>query len=192
MIPDPEESAVRQLLSENQRLKQRVFELEEKLRKMSPQGESHTGTGSSVLKLIEHKDFQLERYSAQLEEKKEELEEAARELEGLRFYREIFDDDLTAMIGVSRDGVVLVINRKASQLLGEKINGSLRKPIETVDFGAFDPDTAKRVRQALASRKRVDSAVELTNCRVQTWVRPIESESEVRGAVLHILAISTK
>src|SRR5438105_15806718 len=105
---DQEQTAVRQLLSENQRLKQRVFDLEEKIRKLAPQGEGHTGTGSSVLKLIEHKDFQLEQYAARLEEKKEQLEEAVRQLESrnaqlamwmasLRLYQETFEHDSSAM-----------------------------------------------------------------------------------------------
>jgi PAS domain-containing protein len=192
MAEDQEQTAIRTLLQENQRLKQRLFEAEEKIRKMAPPSESHSSSGSSVMKLIEHKDFQLEQARARLEEKKEQLEEVAREVERLRLYREIFDNDSTAMIGVNHEGVVSLYNRAASLLLGEKLKESLQKPIESVDFGAFDPDTAKRVRQALASRKRVDSAVDLRDSRVQTWVRPVESESEVRGAVLHILAISRK
>ena len=188
---DQEQTAIRTLLQENQRLKQRLFEVEEKLRKIAPQGEGHSGSGSSVLKLIEHKDFQLERYRAQLEEKKEHLEAATRELESLRFYQEIFENEARATIGVNRDGMVLVYNRAASKLLGEKLKESLHKPIESVDFHV-DPDTAKRVRQALASRQRVDSNLVIRDFRVMTWVLPIESESEVRGALLHIVAVSAK
>ena len=142
MAEDQEQTAIRTLLQENQRLKQRLFEAEEKIRKMAPPSESHSSSGSSVMKLIEHKDFQLEQARARLEEKKEQLEEVAREVERLRLYREIFDNDSTAMIGVNHEGVVSLYNRAASLLLGEKLKESLQKPIESVDFGAFDPDTA--------------------------------------------------
>src|SRR5258705_14005435 len=112
-MADQEETGVRQLLNENQKLKQRVFDLEEKLRKLAPQGQGHSGTGSSVIKLIEHKDFQLQQQSARLEEKKEQLEEAVRELErrngqlalwmaSLRLYQEIFENDSSAMVGANR------------------------------------------------------------------------------------------
>src|SRR6185503_10716100 len=126
---DQEQTAVRRLLTENKRLKQRCFELEEKLRKLVPPGEGHTGTGSAVLKLLEHKDFQLQQYSARLEEKKEQLAESAAELErrtqelakwadSLRLYQEIFDNDASAMIGVNRDGRIILFNRTAPQVLG--------------------------------------------------------------------------
>lgn len=203
MVPDPEESAVRQLLSENQRLKQRVFDLEEKIRKLAPQGEGHSGTGSSVLKLIEHKDFQLEQYAARLEEKKDQLEEAVRELESrnaklalwmasLRLYQEIFENDSSAMIGVNREGRVILFNRTAPQLLGEKFKEALHKSIDTVDFAAFDPETPRRVLESLSTRKPVDSSVVVRDRRILTSVYPIGTEAEARGALLRIQVVSAK
>jgi PAS domain S-box-containing protein len=202
-MADQEQTAVRQLLQENQRLKQRVFELEEKIRKLAPQGEGHSGTGSSVLKLIEHKDFQLEQYAARLEEKKEQLEVAVRELESrnsqlalwmasLRLYQEIFENDASAMIGVNREGRIILFNRTAPQLLGEKFKEALHQPIDSVDFRAFDPDTPKRVRESLAARKPVDSSIVVRDRRILTSVYPIGSEAESRGALVRIQVISTK
>ena len=77
------------------------------------------------------------------------------------------------------------------QLLGEKLKASLQKPIESVDF-RVDPDTAKRVREALASRKKVDSALDTPEARIMTSVQPIGSESETLGVLLRITAISRK
>jgi len=191
MAEDQEQTAIRTLLQENQRLKQRLFEAEEKIRKMAPPSEGHSSSGSSVLKLIEHKDFQLEQARARLEEKKEQLEETTRELEGLRFCRAILENDPTPTIGVSREGIVSLYNRAASQLLGEKLKESLQKPIESVEFRA-DPDTAKRVREALAGRKRVDSTLDKPEARIMTSVQPIGSETETLGVLLRITAISRK
>ena len=191
MADDQEQTAIRTLLQENQRLKKRLFDLEEKIRKVGSPSEGQSGSGSSVMKLIEHKDFQLEQCAARLEEKKEQLEEATRELDGLRFYRAILENDPTPTIGVNRDGMVLLYNRRALQLLGEKLKASLQKPIESVDF-RVDPDTAKRVREALASRKKVDSAVDTPEARIMTSVQPIGSESETLGVLLRITAISRK
>jgi PAS domain S-box-containing protein len=203
MDPDPEASALRQLLTENKKLKQRLFDLEEKIRKTGPPAESSTGSGSTVLKLIEHKDFQLEQYAARLEEKKEQLQEAVRELEGqkarlslwmasLRLYQEIFENDASAMIGVNRDGRIILFNRTAPQLLGEKFKDALHQPIDSVDFGAFDPDTAKRVRQSLASRKVIDSSLVVRDRRILTSVHPIGTEGDPRGALLRIQVLSAK
>jgi len=203
MVPDAEESAIRQVLSENQRLRQRVFELEEKIRKTASPAESSAGSGSSVLKLIEHKDFQLEQLTARLEEKKEQFQDAARELErckaemalwaeSLRLYQEILENDATAMIGVNKECRVILFNRTAPQLLGEKFKDALHQPIETVDFSAFDPDTARRVRQALASRKPADSSLVVRDRRILTSVHPVGSEAESRGALIRIQVVSTK
>jgi PAS domain-containing protein len=203
MAADQEETAIRQLLHENQRLKQRVFELEERVRKLAPQGQGHSGTGSSVLKLIESKDFQLQQQAARLEEKKEQLEEAVRQLESrntqlalwmasLRLYQEIFENDSSAMIGVNKDGRVILYNRTAPQILGEKFKEALHQPIDAVDFRAFDPETPKRVRESLAGRKPVDSSIVVRDRRILTSVYPIGSEAEARGALIRIQVLSSK
>jgi PAS domain S-box-containing protein len=189
MAEDQEETAIRTVLQENQRLKKRLFDLEEKIRKGTPPSEGQSGSGSSVLKLIEHKDFQLEQARARLEEKKEQFEEATRDL---RLYREIFETDPTAMIGVNREGMIILHNRAASQLLGQMLQESLRKPVESLDFRAVDPDTAKRVQQALSSRKPADSSVVVRDRRILTSVHPIGSESEPRGALIRIQVGSAK
>jgi PAS domain-containing protein len=194
---DQEQTAVRRLLTENQKLKQRVFDLEEKIRKMGSGGEGHAGSsGSSVLKLIEHKDFQLQQCVARLEEKKEQLAQAAQDLakwsDTLRLYQDIFDNDASAIIGVNREGRIILFNSTAPQLLGEKFKDALHQPIEKVDFGAFDPDTPRRVREAMASRKPLDSSIVVRDRRILTSVQPIGSETEVRGALLRVQVLSGK
>jgi hypothetical protein len=201
MSLDQEPSAVRQLLSENQRLKLKVFELEERIRKGTP-GPAPASTGNtSVLKLIEHKDFQLQQYSARLEEKKEQLEEAGQELEAkkselalwmaaLRLTQELFKDDASAFIGVSREAKVLLFNHTAPQLLGEKFRETLHQPIDAVDFLAFDPDTPRRVKESLASGKRVDSSVVVRDRRIVTSIHPLGAGAESRGALIRIQSLT--
>jgi len=193
---DQEQTAVRRLLTENQRLKQRLFDLEEKIRKAGTPGEVQSSQGSSVIKLIEHKDFQLQQCLARLEEKKEQLAEATQELakwaDTLRLYQDIFDNDASAMLGVNREGRVILFNRTAPQVLGEKFKDALHQPIEQVDFGAFDPETPRRVREAMASRKPLDSSIVVRDRRILTSVRPIGSETELRGALVRIQVQSGK
>lgn len=201
MNSDQEPSAVRQLLSENQRLKQRVFELEEKARTSTPVA---TSTGqTSVLKLIEHKDFQLQQYTARLEEKKEQLEEATRELEqkkselllcqsAVRLCQELFENDPSALIGVARDGRILLFNRSAPQVLGEKFRESLHKPIDSVDFRAFDPDTPRKCKEALAAGKPVESTVVVRDRRIVTSIQPVGAGADAQGALIRIRSLSAK
>jgi PAS domain-containing protein len=201
MSTDQEQSAIRQLLSENQRLKQRVFELEEKARTST-----HTATSTgqtSVLKLIEHKDFQLQQYQARIEEKKEQLEEASKELEAakaelalsaaaVRLCQEAFDADPAAVIGVDRNGRVVLFNRNALQLLGEKFGDALHKPIDGVDFRAFDPDTARKSRESMASGKPAESSVVVRDRRIQTSIQPFGRGTDAAGALIRIRSLSAK
>lgn len=199
---DQEPTAIRQLLSENQRLKQKVFELEEKVRTSASPVATSTGS-TSVLKLIEHKDFQLQQYSARLEEKKEQLEEATKELESrkselnlwmsaARLCQAIFENDASALVGVSRDGRILLFNQTAPQLLGEKFKDSLHKPIESVDFRAFDPDTPRKLKEALASGKQSDSSIIVRDRRILTTIQPVGKGADSRGALIRIQSLSAK
>jgi PAS domain-containing protein len=194
MNSDQEPSAVRQLLSENQRLKQRVFELEEKARTSTPVA---TSTGqTSVLKLIEHKDFQLQQYIARLEEKKEQLEESAKELEQkkveLSLCLELLESDPSAVIGVGRDGRILFFNRSALQVLGEKFKDALHQPVDSVDFRAFDPDTPRKFKEALAGGKPVESTVVVRDRKIVTSIQPVGKGSDVQGALIRVRSLSAK
>ena len=203
MSSDQEVTAIRQLLQETQRLKQKVFELEEKARKSSSASVA-TSTGStSVLKLIEHKDFQLQQYSARLEEKKEQLEEATKELDlkkteinlwmaAVRLCQELFESDASALIGVSREGRILLFNHTAPQVLGEKFRDSLHQPIESVDFRAFDPETPRRLKETLASGKPADSSVVVRDRRILTRIQPVGKGAESCGALIRIQSLSAK
>ncbi len=203
MEADPSDDAIHHIIAENQKLKKRVFELEEKLRSSASHPHEQKDAGSAVRKLIEHKDFQLEQYSARLQEKKEQLESISRELEdrnaqlalwnaSLRLFQDIFENDASAMVGVNPDGRVILYNRTAPQLLGEKFKEALHKPIEAVEFQAFDPLTAKKVRDALATRRAGESSVVVRDRRIQTSIQPVGSAAEPRGALIRIQVFSTK
>jgi nitrogen fixation/metabolism regulation signal transduction histidine kinase len=204
MSADQEQTAVRQLLSENQRLKQKVFELEEKARTTSEKTPVSASTGqTSVLKLIEHKDFQVQQLSARLEEKKEQLDEANRDLEekkgelglwqaAVRLCQALFENDASALIGVSKDGRILLFNQTAPQVLGDKFKDSLHKSIDTVDFRAFDPDTPRKFREALVSGKQTESSIVVRDRRILTTIQPVGKGADSRGALIRIQSLSAK
>ncbi|HZE98344.1 MAG TPA: PAS domain-containing protein [Planctomycetota bacterium] len=203
MDEDQEETPIRQLLGENQRLKQKLFEAEEKIRKTSGTATSTSSGNTSVLKLIEHKDFQIQQYTARLEEKKEQLEEATQELErkkaelslwmsALRLCQELLANDASALVGVSRDGKVLLFNHTAPQVLGEKFKEALHKPIESVDFKAFDPETPRRVREAMTSGKQAESTVVVRDRKIITSVHPLGTAGDSQGVLIRIQSKSAK
>lgn len=190
------EEVLRQLKWENRLLKQRVFELEEKLGKVAGPKES-AGHDTSVLKLLKTKDERLEKYASELEQKRDELQDTVQELEKrngqlslwmstLRLYQEIFENEAAAMVGVNKDGKVVLFNRTAPQVLGEKFRAALHQPIESVDFSSFDPSTAALVRSTLVSRQPATRSLRVRDRLVTTTVYPLGSEKEPTGALVKI------
>jgi PAS domain-containing protein len=197
MDENSEEEILHQLKWENKLLKQRVFELEEKLQKagVAPAKKDHD---SSVMKLLRTKDDRLETYAAELEQKRDELQKTVEELEKrnsqlslwmstLRLYQEVFENEAAAMIGVNREGKIILFNRTAPQVLGEKFRAALHQPIEAVDFGSFDPTTPQLVRSTLQSRQPGTRSIRIRDRQVTTSVYPLGSEKELTGALLKIL-----
>jgi PAS domain S-box-containing protein len=191
-----EEEVLRQLKWENKMLKQRVFELEEKLQKVEPPSVKKEHD-SSVMKLLRTKDERLEKYASEMEQKRSELKNTIQELETrnaqlslsvstLRLYQEIFENEAAAMIGVDRDGKVILFNRTAPQVLGEKLRSALHQPIETVDFASFDPSTPALVRATLQNRQPSTRSVRVRDRQVTTVVYPLGSQGEPTGALVKI------
>ena len=193
---DNTEEILRQLKWENRLLKQRVFELEEKQGKPAGPKEGQ-GHDTAVLKLLKTKDERLEKYAGELEQKRDELQNTVEELEKrngqlslwmstLRLYQEIFENEAAAMVGVNKDGKVVLFNRTAPQVLGEKFRAALHQPIEAVDFSSFDPSTPSLVRTTLVSRQPASRSLRVRDRIVTTTVYPLGSEKDPTGALLKI------
>lgn len=198
MDENAEEDVLRQLKWENRLLKQRVFELEEKAGQTGPSKEGGSaGKDTSVLKLLRTKDERLEKYAGELEQKRDELQQTVGELEKrnaqlslwmstLRLYQEIFENESAAMVGVNRDGKIVLFNRTAPQVLGEKFRAALHQPIEAVDFSSFDPTTPSLVRTTLSTRRLATRSVKVRDRMVTTTVYPLGSEKELTGALVKV------
>ncbi|HVR85969.1 MAG TPA: hypothetical protein VMU54_16735, partial [Planctomycetota bacterium] len=65
-------------------------------------------------------------------------------------------------------------------------------PIETVDFRAFDPDTPRKLKEALASGKQVDSSILVRDRRILTTIQPVGKGADSRGALIRIQSLSAK
>jgi PAS domain S-box-containing protein len=188
---EAEEEILRQLKWENRALKERLFELEEKIRTLpASSAPGQSGRDSSVLKLLKAKDAQLDkvaqdhqRATADLEKKVAEL---SRWMEALRVYREIFEKEPSAMVVVDSEGAIALFNGAALQMLGEKFRSMLNRPIEEADFGSFDPSTARMVRSTLSSRVPGYGSVRVRGGLVETSTFPLGTPEEPEGALLRI------
>lgn len=186
MDENTEEEVLRQLKWENRMLKQRVFELEEKIKGIGsssrhPKVESQQD--SSVFRLLKTKNEQLEE---QREELRRTVEQLSLWMSTLRLYQEIFENEAAAMVGVNKDGKIVLFNRTAPELLGDSFKEALHKPIEDVNFGAFDPSTPSLVRQTLSSRRPASHSVKVGLRQVTTAVYPLGSEKDPTGALVKI------
>ncbi len=197
---DPQETpgtVVRRLLGENLKLQQKVFDLEGKLQQHTEAADVQSTRMANFRKLLEQKDVSLERYAADLEEKQIELQKTVRELEKrneqlqlwmatLRLYQELFERDREGMIAVNREGKIVLFNRTAVEILGDRIREALHKPIEEADFSSFDPGTAALVREALEKHRASERSVTVRGRRVTTAVFPVGTEADPRGVLLKI------
>lgn len=174
-----EEEILRRLKWENKALQQRVFELEEKIRKGLPSAApAGQGKDTSVTKLLQSKDERLEKM----------LAEADRRNQALRLHQQVVDLDPAAAIAVNAEGRIVLINRAAAALLGEKIRGMLQRPVEDADFAAADPQTPQMVRTVLRSRQPTSRSLRVRDRKVETSVFPLGSDQEPAGALVKILS----
>jgi PAS domain-containing protein len=186
MEENTEEEVLHQLKWENRMLKQRVFELEEKLKKLGHVGKTDGGHDSGVLKLLKTKNEQLEE---QREELRSTVEQLSLWMSTLRLYQEIFENESAAMIGVNKEGKIVLFNRTAPQILGEAFKVALHKPIETVDFASFDPSTPSLVRTTLSTHRSSSRSLQVRDRKVTTNIYPLGSEREPTGALVKISVI---
>jgi len=192
-------TVARRLLAENLRLHQRVFELEAKLGQYTNAADGGSTRILNVRKLLEKKDITLEQYAAELEENRAMLLQSVEELgkrneqlllwrDILRLYQELFEQSPEGRIMVSRDGMIVLYNLKAEEMLGGKIREALYKPVEAADFSAFDPGAAALVREALGKHQVAERTVTAGGRRITTTALPVGTRTDLRGAMLKIAA----
>lgn len=190
-----------QLASENERLRERVAELEEKLGRKSPRPSPGERAGSTnvrkVIEILKHKDRALEKYAMELEEKNERLEKLIEELRtkndelttwlnALRLYQQIFECDPAALLGLDAEKNIIQFNRAAVSLFGEELAGMMLQPFESLDYGKASAELPRLVDQVLAERSEKHVAVPHQAGEYQVAVFPLGREEEVRGVIVRV------
>jgi len=184
MADDTEEEILRRLKWENKALQQRVFELEEKVRKGLPPGvPTNAGKDTSVTKLLQSKDERLEKTVAELDKRSQELALAN---STLRLQHLILDQDPVAMLAVDSDGRILLFNQACIALLGERFREALHRPVEEGDFGVADPATPQMVRTALRSHLHGSRSLRVRDRKLETSVFPLRKNQNTVGALVKI------
>lgn len=193
-----EESQVRQLIGENIRLKRRVFELEEEIRRRGPATGSKDST--KMIKLLEQKDQTLGQYAEDLQRSRDELKTAVEELQRrneqlqlwmstLRLYQEFFETEPSAMVALNKDGKVVLYNRTAVEIFGEKFKETYLKDIESFDFESFDPTIPAFARETIAGKRPLERTVKVRGRRVTSAYFMLGSGTDVRGALIKVSVI---
>lgn len=196
-------TVVRRLLAENLRLHQKVFELEGKLQQYTDAATRDSTRISNIRKLLQQKDVTLEQHAAELEEKRAELQRTVDELQkrneqlklwmaSLRLYQELFEYDREGMIAISPEGKIVLYNQATEEILGEKVKEMVYKSVDEADFGSFDPEIPKMVREALENHRSSERVSTIRGRRVTSTVFPLGRGGDFRGVLLKIGVVPAK
>jgi PAS domain-containing protein len=181
----PEEE-IERVLSENRQLRERIADLEERLRGTTRHlGQKVTESPQyvQIQKILEMRDKQLQVYTKELEEKNNQL---SLWMSTLLLYQHIFENDPACLIGVNRDLKIVLFNRTATQVMGESFRQYLGKPLGEVDLSGFDPAVAglaaETVKTGRTTQRRSDSA----GRHVEISCYPLGSAVELKGVLVRL------
>lgn len=175
---------VKALGLENKLLKQRVFELEERLNKSGPvdSGQTH------LRKLVEIRDKQVQQYNEELEKKNQKLQMW---ISALRLYQEIFENDPAIMIGVTKETKIVLFNKAAVATLGEEFKENINKRLADINFTNLDPQIPLLVEDSLKKGVSQRKKHKVATGIVETVCYTLGSGQDLRGALVKISIIQS-
>ncbi|MHC4605650.1 MAG: PAS domain-containing protein [Planctomycetota bacterium] len=191
------EDLVQSLVEENRLLQERIAELEEMLGSKGSELERETTRITRVIKLLQNKDRTLEQYAAELEKKREELEEMVQQLQGknqqlqvwvsaLRLYQDIIENEAAALIGLNKNGKIVLYNRATLTMFGEAVRDMIGKPLDAIDFSKYDSYTPRLAQAVLESHRLVDREADVDGRKIHTFAYPMGRGNDFRGVLLKI------
>ncbi len=194
---------------ENNRLKRRVSELEALLARReeqlavkpaSPPPASRPPEGGNtevtkVMQLLKMKDKTLAAYAKDLEDKTEKLEVVVEELKGkneeltnwlaaVQLYREIFEHDPSAMIGLDGEGRIVNFNKAAIGMLGERMHILMLEEYAKLQLDRVSPQLPDRIVAAFKEGRMSDERVTYDGKSYHSVVYPLQGEDAVRAVML--------
>lgn len=193
---DPE--ALRRMVEENQQLKQHVLELERRLEEQKKERETRGPQDlGKVLKLLEKRDQTLEEIAEELQRKKDELEQVVVKLgerneqlqlwvSTLALYQELLEMEPYAILGINREGALVLYNQTALRIFGDGIKRWRGHEVEDLDFSGADPGTPALVRQVLREGKSSARTITRGTRSITTTAYLIGTQAEPRGVLVKI------
>lgn len=207
---DSEDSRIISRFStENERLQKRVKELEALLTRREeqaatrpsspPPGAKPTEGGNTevtkVMQLLKMKDKTLAAYAKDLEEKTEKLEEVVSELKekneeltnwlaAVQLYREVFEHDPSAMIGLDGEGRIVNFNKAAVAIFGERMHILMLEEYAKLELDKVDADLPGRIQHAFKEAKMSDELVTYGGVSYRSVVYSLLAEDSVRAVML--------
>ncbi len=133
---------------------------------------------------IEKQNEELKTFNLELEEKvKERTQELSLRNQVLALSQEMLHHISTAIIGVSIDEMIVLINKQAQNILESKGNSVIGKEIEEI----FSEDVANGVQETFQTQK--PQIIEKVNCnhhQLSIRCMPLGGEYANKGAILEI------
>ena len=192
-----ERDLVSELLEENRLLQERIAELEEDLGIGRSKLERETTQITRVVKLLENKDRILEEYTSELERKREELEDAVNRLEdrnerlelmvsALRLYQDLLEHEPAAILGLNRQGELILFNRAAGLLFGTGIKDLLGRDLGGLPLPEGFPNLRERVKEVLGDFAAREEDIRSQGFEVKISVHPMGSGELFHGVLVQV------
>ncbi|HTF57289.1 MAG TPA: hypothetical protein VK661_08660 [Planctomycetota bacterium] len=187
-----DEERLHEIVEENRRLRQRVFDLES--RQVETRGQSVFSRDQThvtkVLKLLEQRDHTVEDIAAKLDKAAEDLEEArgrARSLEeAAELATQAMGDGPELLFVFSREGKLLLHNRAADRAFGGKLPELRLREIEAIDWSSLDPYLPVFLRQLLATRTSANRTSERGPRKISATGTVLGAPGDLLGVLLRI------
>ncbi|HEY3226701.1 MAG TPA: hypothetical protein VGK61_06900 [Planctomycetota bacterium] len=187
-----DEERLHEIVEENRRLRQRVFDLEQ--RQVETRGQPAFSRDQThvtkVLRLLEQRDHTVEDIAAKLDKAAEDLEEArgrARSLEeAAELATQAFSDGPELLLVFSREGKLLLHNRAADGALGGKLTELRLREVEAIDWSGLDPYLPVFLRQLLATRASATRSSERGPRKISAAGTVLGVPPDLKGVVLKI------
>ncbi|MHC4870582.1 MAG: PAS domain-containing protein [Planctomycetota bacterium] len=187
---------------ENHRLKERVRELEAKVKAatgVSTNQSLHKQKADSrMFELVKHKDKALSEYSDRMEQKAHELERLVQELNSrneelangmavLRLYQMMFENEPTGILGMDKDGRIIQFNSAAVKYFGVTLHAMRLRPVGELKVeGSEVFDFEELFEKAIDSDTDVVEQIKVGEDLLELCCYRLDDASGLRGIVMRI------
>lgn len=183
---------------ENHRLRERVRELEIRLKNRGAGSTEISKADSRIFELVKHKDKALAEYSERMEQKAHELERLVQELNSrneelangmavLRLYQMMFENEPTGILGMDNEGRVIQFNSAAVKFFGVGLHAIRLRPVSELKVdGAEDFDFEELFEKTIDSDSDVTDVIKMKDTVLELRCYRLDDASGLRGIVMRI------